>query len=90
MAVTPYTGVWIETEKPVFNVRFAVVTPYTGVWIETMNNPSFVSQDQKSHPTRVCGLKPGNEIIRAFISEVTPYTGVWIETCEKYGCAKEC
>ena len=34
--VTPFTGVWIETqERIVLLFRFRV-TPFTGVWIETI------------------------------------------------------
>ncbi len=35
LAVTPYTGVWIETEWADLLEKIKQVTPYTGVWIET-------------------------------------------------------
>ena len=54
--VTPYTGVWIETEIGISHPAVLKVTPYTGVWIEThQGNDSY--QNAWSHPTRVCGLK---------------------------------
>ena len=34
-SVTPYVGVWIETEVPRLLRGLARVTPYVGVWIET-------------------------------------------------------
>ena len=34
--VTPYVGVWIETQKQVCPVVQREVTPYVGVWIETI------------------------------------------------------
>ena len=33
--VTPYVGVWIETDLIVIRGCTHVVTPYVGVWIET-------------------------------------------------------
>ena len=34
-AVTPYVGVWIETEANRLQRQVDNVTPYVGVWIET-------------------------------------------------------
>ena len=34
-AVTPHTGVWIETSHKLSESSCAEVTPHTGVWIET-------------------------------------------------------
>ena len=34
-AVTPYAGVWIETQQISWLSTKEVVTPYAGVWIET-------------------------------------------------------
>ena len=34
--VTPYVGVWIETEKAIAVFGDTKVTPYVGVWIETI------------------------------------------------------
>ena len=33
--VTPYVGVWIETDIEVIYQILIMVTPYVGVWIET-------------------------------------------------------
>ena len=33
--VTPYVGVWIETNVAVIASYASTVTPYVGVWIET-------------------------------------------------------
>ena len=55
--VTPYTGVWIETLGIVYLKPYMLVTPYTGVWIETLFATG-TYKGLKSHPTRVCGLKP--------------------------------
>ena len=54
--VTPYVGVWIETDQMRAQFGIKAVTPYVGVWIETFESgkvPSFAW----SHPTWVCGLK---------------------------------
>ena len=36
--VTPYVGVWIETERWIRDRTSALVTPYVGVWIETYSS----------------------------------------------------
>ena len=33
--VTPYVGVWIETDLKLSSSKLFIVTPYVGVWIET-------------------------------------------------------
>ena len=33
--VTPFVGVWIETESPCIFAEQSQVTPFVGVWIET-------------------------------------------------------
>ena len=35
LTVTPYVGVWIETDLSALSIRATEVTPYVGVWIET-------------------------------------------------------
>ena len=55
-SVTPYVGVWIETNFYYDTLEGPRVTPYVGVWIET----DIVWQWREitqSHPTWVCGLK---------------------------------
>ena len=34
-AVTPFVGVWIETNRRLFKRNWVLVTPFVGVWIET-------------------------------------------------------
>ena len=56
ISVTPYVGVWIETNFYYDTLEGHRVTPYVGVWIET----DIVWQWREitqSHPTWVCGLK---------------------------------
>ena len=38
MPVTPFVGVWIETEQGGGLQGAIIVTPFVGVWIETMNS----------------------------------------------------
>ena len=33
--VTPFVGVWIETENTARQYETSLVTPFVGVWIET-------------------------------------------------------
>ena len=33
--VTPFVGVWIETDNEIVNLQQNYVTPFVGVWIET-------------------------------------------------------
>ena len=33
--VTPFVGVWIETQQMDINAQKNLVTPFVGVWIET-------------------------------------------------------
>ena len=78
--VTPFVGVWIETELYKYNYQFRAVTPFVGVWIETAECLSLANA-YKSHPSWVCGLKLnflGHNIVK---TKVTPFVGVWIETC---------
>ena len=37
--VTPFVGVWIETEPSVLPDLKTLVTPFVGVWIETKDAP---------------------------------------------------
>ena len=54
--VTPFVGVWIETDILYTESKKKWVTPFVGVWIETgydrRNRDSGMS-----HPSWVCGLK---------------------------------
>ena len=37
--VTPFVGVWIETQSPHRHRPALAVTPFVGVWIETRGRP---------------------------------------------------
>ena len=51
--VTPFVGVWIETENLAANVGGTKVTPFVGVWIETMQDRLDAVKFQ-SHTLRGC------------------------------------
>ena len=78
-AVTPFVGVWIETDINCLVLAILSVTPFVGVWIET-STCSILKSTLESHPSWVCGLKL--VILSFFLIEliVTPFVGVWIET----------
>ena len=54
--VTPFVGVWIETDSELSIAAAKKVTPFVGVWIETSELCIGV-QTVRSHPSWVCGLK---------------------------------
>ena len=54
--VTPYVGVWIETQYTGLLPSLFCVTPYVGVWIETHFRGSSGGK-QESPPMWGCGLK---------------------------------
>ena len=54
--VTPYVGVWIETQVTQLTTQLLTVTPYVGVWIET-HISLYRLIGVWSHPMWVCGLK---------------------------------
>ena len=51
--VTPFVGVWIETDVFVCDGYRICVTPFVGVWIETLLYPIFVNQ-WSGHTLRGC------------------------------------
>ena len=51
--VTPFVGVWIETEREREIQRDSDVTPFVGVWIETERD-SERFRDSESHTLRGC------------------------------------
>ena len=55
--VTPFVGVWIETESIGLAYQLALVTPFVGVWIETLHKLRCYPAQRQSHPSWVCGLK---------------------------------
>ena len=54
--VTPFVGVWIETQMPSVPSMLPAVTPFVGVWIETLTTLD-IKTCGTSHPSWVCGLK---------------------------------
>ena len=54
--VTPFVGVWIETQVMNMTQTAAGVTPFVGVWIETKETGT-EQNSTGSHPSWVCGLK---------------------------------
>ena len=57
MSVTPYAGVWIEIIICMIKRMVDIVTPYAGVWIEIYRHDAEISGNNRSLPTRECGLK---------------------------------
>ena len=55
--VTPFVGVWIETENYILTSPRFAVTPFVGVWIETVAHWVLPRNRLVSHPSWVCGLK---------------------------------
>ena len=55
--VAPFTGAWIEIKYSVYNIIYSKVAPFTGAWIEINNHIYYYFNIQKSHPSRVRGLK---------------------------------
>ena len=51
--VTPFVGVWIETEERLVRCRLVAVTPFVGVWIETCRALSALSSEHR-HTLRGC------------------------------------
>ena len=78
--VTPFVGVWIETDKYLEQIYKSFVTPFVGVWIETVALIVVGLLVMTSHPSWVCGLKPPVTIFLNSVNKVTPFVGVWIET----------
>ncbi len=43
--VAPFTGAWIETQRPAGIVSRAPVAPFTGAWIETIGGSVYMGPD---------------------------------------------
>ena len=56
LRVTPFVGVWIETNDTLGCILVGQVTPFVGVWIETTQSAR-LQHNKESHPSWVCGLK---------------------------------
>ena len=76
--VTPFAGVWIETDVRSEFTCYSSVTPFAGVWIEMQAFPTN-SDITLSLPSRECGLKLRPLRLHCYIRIVTPFAGVWIE-----------
>ena len=76
--VAPHAGVWIEIFLRCKVCDPDCVAPHAGVWIEIVCPPLHES-DNKSLPTRECGLKFFTS--KHFLQNlpVAPHAGVWIE-----------
>ena len=59
--------------------EFPQVAPHAGAWIETSRWRK-MRQSISSHPTRVRGLKPGEDEDYVEDDYVAPHAGAWIET----------
>ena len=56
--VAPFTGAWIEIPDPFIDpVIFRAVAPFTGAWIEIGLAYPASGRTNRSHPSRVRGLK---------------------------------
>ena len=55
--VAPFTGAWIEITPPWVWLTREIVAPFTGAWIEIGTMLSAFQDYEKSHPSRVRGLK---------------------------------
>ena len=56
-AVTPFAGVWIEITGMDGSNGINGVTPFAGVWIEMHRILRIFHTDNRSLPSRECGLK---------------------------------
>ena len=80
--VTPFVGVWIETQSSPAMQRRLEVTPFVGVWIETCAK---TAQNNTVYVTPFVGvwIETSKAGCRAASFRVTPFVGVWIETIMK-------
>ena len=56
MRVAPHAGAWIEIVRDNVGNKAKLVAPHAGAWIE-MRLLCLLPDGQRSHPTRVRGLK---------------------------------
>ena len=78
-AVTPYTGVWIET---LMSCRHRSLSLSHLIQVCGLKLPGLLgyAEVRQSHLIQVCGLKLLHHRRKEEQGLVTPYTGVWIET----------
>ena len=54
--VAPFAGAWIEIKGDIKWLCRCAVAPFAGAWIEILKFKD-LSEEEKSHPSRVRGLK---------------------------------
>ena len=59
--VASFTGAWIETSAIICAPQLGGVASFTGAWIET-STCFLVNITLSSHPSRVRGLKPSEQL----------------------------
>ncbi len=81
--VTPYVGVWIETEK-IYNAEGNVESHPT--WVCGLKQTSTVAKSMLFIVTPYVGVWIETSSVRRLRDKetVTPYVGVWIETVNKF------
>ena len=79
MAVTPHTGVWIETRTRRARCHRYTSRPTRACGLKLRTVCRYRSR-VRSRPTRACGLKQLRNTPMQHLTTVTPHTGVWIET----------
>ena len=83
--VTPYVGVWIETDILLEDRARQYVTPYVGVWIETLSRPDYPS-GSISHTLRGCVDWNFDYLFYFCFHKVTPCVGIYgLEHCSLVG-----
>ncbi len=78
MQVAPFAGAWIEISIFAFARVIVLVAPFAGAWIEMLLNSLFYNEE-RSHPSRVRGLKFPPLAGRVGVLVVAPFAGAWIE-----------
>ena len=78
--VTPFVGVWIETQAYCCRVNQIQVTPFVGVWIETCSGASPSSSGCAVTPFVGVWIETWLRFTMTRPWAVTPFVGVWIET----------
>ena len=79
MWVTPFVGVWIETDFIYSSITYWLSHPSWVCGLK-LGLPVMTKLFCVSHPSWVCGLKPVYSAVSLLRSVVTPFVGVWIET----------
>ena len=77
--VTPFVGVWIETNLKYQGAKVLRVTPFVGVWIETSTN-GWKQTAKSVTPFVGVWIETCMWCADRLRLPVTPFVGVWIET----------